>query len=332
MVSLKDIAKECNVTVATVSKALNDKNDIGEQMKEYIKETAKKMGYYPNSAARALKTKKSYNIGILFVDGTNSGITHEFFSQILEQFKDSVEQKGYDIAFVNRYIGENSMSYLEHCRYRAFDGVLIACIDFNQPQVLELVESDIPTVTIDHLYPGHVSVMSDNAHGMEDLLSYITEKGHEKIAYIYGQDCTVTYNRLDSFKHFMESRNLPIKEEYLIQGKYNDVEKAAMLTKQLMELPEPPTCIVYCDDMACIGGMSELNKMGLSIPEDVAVAGYDGVKVSQMIYPKLTTVKQDVEGMGKEAARKMIELIEDKSKRKEEIIRLKSHLISGESV
>lgn len=332
MVSLKDIAKECNVTVATVSKALNDKNDIGEQMKEYIKETAKKMGYYPNSAARALKTKRSYNIGILFVDGTNSGITHDFFSQILEQFKDAVEQKGYDIAFVNRYIGENSMSYLEHCRYRAFDGVLIACIDFNQPQVLELVESDIPTVTIDHLYPGHASVMSDNEHGMEDLLSHITAKGHKKIAYIFGQDCTVTSNRLISFREFMASKNLPVNEDYLLQGKYNDVDKAAALTEQLMNMPDPPTCIVYCDDVACIGGMSKLNEMGLKVPQDIAVAGYDGVKVSQMVYPKLTTIKQDVEGMGKEAARKMIELIEGKGEKKEEIIRLKSNLIVGESV
>lgn len=290
------------------------------------------MGYYPNSAARALKTKRSYNIGILFVDGTNSGITHDFFSQLLEVFKEAVEKKGYDISFVNRYIGEQKMSYLEHCKYRAFDGVLIACVDFNKPQVLELVESDIPTVTIDHIYPNHVSIMSDNKQGMEDLLAYITGKGHERIAYIYGQDCTVTQNRLDAFCDFMKKKNLPIHEDYMMQGTYNDVEKAARLTKQLMELPNPPTCIVYSDDVACIGGMSKLSEMGYSIPKDVSVAGYDGVKVSRIVYPKLTTIRQDVDGMGKEAARKMIEMIEGKCERKEEIIRIKSHLISGESV
>ncbi len=332
MVSLKDIAKECNVTVATVSKALNDKSDIGSNMKEYIKETAKKMGYYPNSAARALKTKKSYSIGILFVDGTNSGITHDFFSQLLEVFKDAVERRGYDIAFVNRYMGVHTKSFLQHCRYRAFDGVLIACVDFTKPQVLELVKSDIPTVTIDHIYPEHTSILSDNTHGMEDLLSFIIEKGHEKIAYIYGQESAVTQVRLSSFKECLSHRKISIPEEYLLQGIYNDGRKAAELTMQLMKLPAPPTCIVYSDDVAAIGGMAKLQEMGYRIPEDIAIAGYDGVKVSQLIYPKLTTIKQDVETMGKEAAEKLIALIENSEEQGEKLTYIKSKLVKGESV
>ena len=332
MVSLKDIAKECNVTVATVSKALNDKNDIGSAMKEYIKETAKRMGYYPNSAARALKTKKSYCIGILFVDGTNSGITHDFFSQLLEAFKEFVEKKGYDIAFVNRYIGEQKMSYLEHCRYRAFDGVLIACVDFTKAPVLELVESDIPTVTIDHIYSNRASIMSDNMDGMSSLLLHIGEKGHTKIAYIHGQESAVTDMRLDSFKKYMKENGIDIPKEYLQQGIYNDGKLAASLTEKLIKLPEPPTCIVYSDDVAAIAGIAKLHEMGYKIPEDIAVAGYDGVKVSQMIFPRLTTIKQDVETMGKEAGKKIIELIEGHAEAKEDIIYVKSKLLQGESI
>lgn len=332
MVSLKDIAKECGVTVATVSKALNDKPDIGETMKAHVKETAKRMGYYPNSAARALKTKRSYDIGILFVDGTNSGITHDFFSQLLEVFKDAVEKEGYDVSFVNRYLGEKKKSYLEHCKSRAFDGVLIACVDFYKPQVLELVESDIPTVTIDHHYKDHVSVMSDNENGMEDLLEYIVGKGYKKIAYIYGQDCTVTTYRVNAFRRFLKDKGIDVPKEYMLQGIYNDVDKAAELTMKLLNLNNPPECIVYPDDVACIGAVAKLNELGYKIPQDVAVAGYDGVKISQIIYPRLTTVKQDVETMGREAAKKMIELIEEKKELKDEMIFVKSKLMEGESV
>ena len=154
MVSLKDIAKACQVSVATVSKALNDHNDISAETKERIRQVAKDMGYFPNSAAKALKTNRTYNIGVLFVDEARSGLTHNYFSHVLDSFKQTAEQQGYDMTFINCCkTRPNRMTYLEHARYRGFDGVVIACIDFNDPEVIELVKSNIPVVTIDHLFP-----------------------------------------------------------------------------------------------------------------------------------------------------------------------------------
>lgn len=101
MVSLKDIAKECNVSIATVSKALNDQHDIGQDTKLRIKNVAKEMGYFPNAAARALKTKRSYNIGVLFQEEAGSGLRHEYFSGVLNGFKAQAETMGYDITFIN---------------------------------------------------------------------------------------------------------------------------------------------------------------------------------------------------------------------------------------
>ena len=101
MVSMKDIAKECGVSVATVSKSLNNYSDIGKETRDRILETAKKMGYYPNSSARALKTKRTYHLGVLFMDEANSGLTHHFFSRILESFKVTAESEGYDITVVS---------------------------------------------------------------------------------------------------------------------------------------------------------------------------------------------------------------------------------------
>ena len=154
MVSMKDISAACGVSVATVSKALNDHHDIGEATKLHIKEVAKQMGYFPNASARTLKTNRSYNIGVLFVDEVpQSGLTHDYFSHILDSFKVTVEAQGYDITFINCNRGKkNTMSYLEHSKYRNVDGVLIACVDFKDPEVQELLQSDLPIVTIDYVY------------------------------------------------------------------------------------------------------------------------------------------------------------------------------------
>ena len=141
MVSLKDISAACGVSIATVSKALNNHNDISVETKEYIKKVSASLGYYPNSAAKALKTNRTYSIGMLFVDDAMSGLTHDFFSNILDSFKRAAEAKGYDITFINsNKTRPNRMSYLAHTRYRGFDGVCIACVNFYDPEVIELVQ------------------------------------------------------------------------------------------------------------------------------------------------------------------------------------------------
>ena len=182
---MKDISIACGVSIATVSKALNNHNDVGAETKEHIKQVAKEMGYFPNSAAKALKTNRTYNIGVLFAEEAYSGLTHDYFTFVLNSLKSTVEKKGYDITFINDCkTRPNRMSYLEHCRYRGFDGIAIVCTDFYTPEVMELVRSNIPMVTIDHLFNNVCAIMSDNVKGMQDLLNYVYQRGHRRIAYI----------------------------------------------------------------------------------------------------------------------------------------------------
>ena len=101
MVSLKDIAQKCGVSVATVSKALNGHSDIGEDTRKRVAEVAREMGYVPNAVAKALKTDRTYNIGVLFVDEAGSGLTHDYFSHVLDGFKRQVEEAGYDLTFIS---------------------------------------------------------------------------------------------------------------------------------------------------------------------------------------------------------------------------------------
>lgn len=311
MVSLKEIAKRCNVSVASVSKALNGYPDIGEETRNMIIRTASEMGYLPNSSAIALKTKKSHNLGVLFADDALNGLTHDYFNHILESFKEEAESKGYDITFTSRNISGMKMNYFEHCRYRGVDGVLIACEDFFNEQIQELVRADIPIVTIDHVFDGRIAIVSNNVQGMEELVTYVYSRGHRKIAYVHGADSSVTRNRMNSFYRTCQRLGVNVPDEYVLEAPYRDADKAAEATAVLLSLKNPPTCILYPDDYAAMGGINEIREKGLRVPEDISVAGYDGITIARILEPKLTTLCQDTAAIGRMAAEKLIDLIEN---------------------
>lgn len=310
MVSLKDIAKASGVSVATVSKAINDHSDISIQTKKRVREIADKMGYRPNAAAQALKTNRTNNIGVLFVDDANSGLTHDYFNHVLDGFKRTAEDNGFDITFINGSKNRaNNMTYLSHAIYRGFDGVMVACVDFSDPQVDELVKSSIPLVTIDHIFNNRIAIVSDNVKGMRDLTRYAILMGHRKIAYVHGLPSSVTQARLSSFYKTLSEANVTIPDEYVMPVPYRNTDETYKATCQLLDLPNPPTCIFYPDDFAAFGGINAIRERGLRIPEDISVAGYDGIELARRITPLLTTIVQDTEKIGALAASKLIELI-----------------------
>ena len=290
MVSLKDVAKRCGVSTATVSKALNGHSDIGEKTRIRIKEAAQEMGYFPNAAARALKTNRSYNLGVLFKEEAGRGLTHEYFSGILNGFKEKAE-------------------------------------------VQELLQSNIPIVTVDYVYHNCTVVSSNNVKGMNELVRYIYSKGHRKIAYIYGEKhSAVTRDRLTSFFQTMESFNLNVPDDYLKEGEYLDTRLVAKATRELLNLPDPPTCILYPDDTALIGGINVIDEMGLKVPDDISIAGFDGTKVSQMMSPKITTIRQNTRKIGEEAVKRLVQRIEQPKTTLVERVIINGELLVGESV
>ena len=334
MVSLKDISKACGVSIATVSNALNDHSDISKETKERIRDVAEELGYHPNAAAQALKTNRSNNIGVLFVDEANSGLTHDYFSHVLDSFKKKAEQEGYDITFINAdKTRNNNMSYLSHAIYRGFDGVVIACVEFSDPEVTELINSNIPVVTIDHSFFNRISIVSDNIKGIRDLVNYVYEQGHRKIAYVHGQeDTAVTQSRLSSFYKTLQELDVNIPDEYVVSAPYRNIEKALEATNKLLNLPDPPTCILYPDDFAAFGGYNAIRMRGLMVPKDVSVAGYDGIEIARRISPVMTTIVQDTDRIGRTAAAKLIDLINNPKGTLIEQIVIEGRLQPGESV
>lgn len=330
MVSIKDISAACGVSVATVSKALNDQKDVSEKTKTRIREIAKQMGYIPNSASRSLRMKYTHNLGILYEEETGSGLTHDFFAGILESFKKTAELHGYDITFVSNNVNsEKSMTYLERSLYRGFDGVMIACTDFDNDLIQELIASEIPTVTIDYKSEGTSSIMSDNDCGMRELVEYAYSLGHRKIAYIHGTDSYVTRARVQSFSVTCADLGFSLRDVYMSEIPYRDTTAAWIATENMLRSGVKPTCVFYPDDLSIIGGMNCLLRYGLMIPDDISVAGYDGSQLGHYFDPPLTTYEQDRTAIGNKAALQLIELIEHKDNTHEKTIIIPGKIYKG---
>ena len=150
------------------------------------------------------------------------------------------------------------------------------CADFNDAGVMELMNSEVPVVTIDYLHHNCTAVSSNNIQGMEDLVRYIYSQGHRRIAYIHGQQngSAVTKDRLTSFYRTMDELKLEVPDEYIRTAGYLETKEAAKQTKELLNLENPPTCIIYPDDTALIGGRNVIIEMGLRIPKDKDVTAF----------------------------------------------------------
>ena len=332
MVTITDISRKCNVSRATVSKALNGHSDVNAETAAHIRQAAAEMGYTVNSAARALKTNRTYSIGIVFSDLSNSGFMHEFFASMLNYFRLEAERRGYDITFIRSNMGSSNTTYLQHARARGLDGVAIICADFLDPMIQELIRSELPTISLDHTFNNRPAVLSDNMRGMETLVRYVYGKGHRRIAYIHGNPTAVTENRLTGFYRACEALRLDVPEEYVTECEYHEPVSCHEATKRLLALPERPTCILFSDDYAYIGGINAIYEAGLRVPEDISIVGYDGIHMAKMVSPKLTTWQQNTEDLGRIAAEQLIDRIEHPRTSPPKHITVQGKLLEGETV
>ena len=251
-ISLKDIARMCNVSVSTVSKAMNDRPDISSSKKEEIRRIAKEMNYIPNYMASTLKSKHTRNMGVLLSEQTGQGLLHEHFARILNSFKVTVEERGYVMTFLNASNSPNRLSYMEQCKYMRFDGIFILCADYQLDEVREILDSDMPVVVVDNTLPKHVNIASNQYGDMRRLIQFVYDRGHRKIAYIHGQNSEVTRGRLEAYMSFMKEHKLSVRREYVYTCPYRDTERSVSLTKTLLSVPDKPSCILYPDDLAAV--------------------------------------------------------------------------------
>ena len=332
MVKLKDIAEKVGVSVGTVSKALRHSHEISVEMQDQIIRVANELGYVANSSARILKTNRSYNIGVVYEDKTRAGLGHDYFSIMLNSIRDELKQNGYDFTFVSNNMGESTVSFLNHARYRRCDGVIVVTADFNNEEIIELVKSEIPVVTIDHIFNNRTAILSDNEDGLLSIVKHVYDKGHRKIAFIHGEDTTVTSHRLGGFYKACEELGIEVNSDYIKDALYHFPKRAGLRTRELLELEDRPTCIIYPDDYSFMGGATEIEKHGLKIPEDISVVGYDGIFLSRILRPQLTSYKQNSIEIGKQAVEKLLAQIEKPKSFVKKPVMIRGCLQEGQTV
>ena len=306
IVTIKTISEACGLSIAAVSKALNGQPGISQEKAAMVRRTAQELGYYPNAAAQTLKTKRSFNIGILF----QNLLAHEYFSLILESIRQTAEEKNYDITFLgNRH--SPGMSYYEHAMYRQCDGVIITQGNFDFEGVRRLAESEIPVVSVEQIFTGRTAVMSDNVGSMEEIVRYLYGLGHRRLAFIHGEMGDVTRARLTGFHRGCRACGIAVPDDWVIGARFHEPEDSIQATRKLLGKKMPPDCILYPDDISCIAGIAAVQGLGLSVPEDISCFGFDGIRLAAVMTPSIATYRQSAQGIGRRAAEELIAAIED---------------------
>ena len=314
MITIRDIAKYCNVSTATVSKAFSSDSDISYETTERVRAAARALGYYPSAAARSLKTRHACNLGLLAQLNHPNGIYTEFVTRVINAFQAEAEHSGYDITFLSKSLSGKTLSYEEHCQYRNFEGVAVICADFFSQQVQALLEKDIPSVTVDYSSDRHASVMTDTQAAYDEMADFVYRRGHRRIAVVRDDSTAIADLRYQCLRKAFDARGLELADGRTFACTFNDTDAAARATEQILTLTRIPTCIFYPDDIACMGGVNALRQRGYSVPGDISVVGFDGIQLSQLIQPHLTTYRQDMETIGHTALQLLLSAIENGSK------------------
>lgn len=333
MVTIKDVSKRCGFSVTTVSKALNDYPDISAATKQKILDLCDEMGYVPNLSARSLVTQKSYTIGVIFEEVTGIGLQHPLFSKILESFKSVVESYGYDIMFLSKNMGKSNGSYLQHSKRKQVEAILVLCSDFEAEEMIKLYTSDIPVIVIDYGYRDVCNITSNNRQGVDTAVKYFKKLGHTLIGQIHGgQYLYIGKQRKEFFEESMKKHGLTVRKEYTASGEFFSKEDGYNGMKELLKNKVPPTAVFCASDMLAIGAIQAINEAGLSVPEDVSLIGFDGIDIGQLITPRLTTIRQDSNKMGRIAANHILQMINEKNPRKfTSTVSVDTFLITGDT-
>jgi LacI family transcriptional regulator len=293
------------VSIATVSRALNDKGDVSDGTRKRVLEVARSVGYSADRAARSLVTQKTRLVAV--VVGDNAGhrdLSLVFFGKVLAAISRRLAQSGYEPLLLQpRDTGP------EH----RFDAAVLIGVDDDDPLVADLESRQVPLVGVDVRCAGGraVFVGSDHADGVRLALAHLHALGHRRIAHIAGAMNTVAGSeRLHAFRLEVQALGLERSDELLRHGDFSSASGYREMCA-LLALSERPTAIVAASDLMALAAMQAIRDAGLQPGPEVAVVGFDDLEAAALAYPPLTTIRQDRQELGTLAATRAIELIDD---------------------
>jgi LacI family transcriptional regulator len=311
---IRKLAKLAGVSVSTVSKALNGYPDIGDETKRKILKLAKEIDYLPNTMARGLITKSTKTVGVFFGDQMNSGFDSPFLTDYFYSIKNVLGEAGYDLLIFSNQKRDTS-SYKAICHEKGVDGVILVLTGKRRTdeKIHELHES-FPTVYIDSLPIDKMKVNfveSDNEMGAYEATDYLIGLGHRNILKIGGdQIAKGSFDRIDGYKRALEQHGILFDEKRVLYGLYNQETAYQVVTKYFAKKRDV-SAVFASSDMMAYGAIQALRDLGLDVPGDISVVGFDDIDSAKYYNPPLTTVHQQRQRMGETAAQILIELMDN---------------------
>ncbi len=325
-ITIKEIAEKANVSIATVSRALNNDKKVKPDTRNTVLTIAKDLRYRPNILARSLAKNKSNIIGVVLpeVDG-------EFFSEIIHGVDEIAYSGGFHTIVASshsqRSIVESVVTFMGESLIRGI--IIIAPTVSNQIKDI-LTNSVIPIVIINSKGNeiGHDSISIDNYQGAYSMCEYLIKVGYKKIAHIkgpYNNDDSI--QRTKGFIDALKKYNIPVREEWILNGEFT-AESGKDACRRLLTMSARPEAIFAANDMMALGCYKAIRSFGLDIPNDIGVAGFDDIFISQFLTPRLTTVHVPIAEIGRTAAASLLDRIENEDEDKTEKTNIKSIKIS----
>ena len=302
--TIRDVAERAGVSIATVSRVLNDRADVSVETRERVREVARSVGYSADPAARALATQRTRLVGV--VVGDNAGhrdLSLVFFGKVLAAISRRLAHAEY----------EALLQAIDGGVQHRFDAAILIGLDGDDPLVAELSDRDIPLVGVDVRISGGRSafVGSDHADGVRLALAHLYALGHRRIAHLAGAANTLAgADRIAAFRRETDRLGLALSDEYVREGDFSSAS-GYRETCSVLALPERPTAIVAASDLMALAALQAIRDVGLEPATDVAIVGFDDLEAAALAHPPLTTIRQDRQELGTVAAERAIELIED---------------------
>lgn len=310
MATMKDVARLAGVSTSTVSHVINNNRFVSDAVREKIEAAISELNYAPSALARSLKINQTHTIGMLLTASSNP-----FYSEVVRGVENSCYERGYSLVLCNTEGDEERMNRsLETLLQKRVDGLLIMCTESHLPSedILKRYPS-IPTVMMDWApFEGDSDLIQDNSLlGGEQATAYLISRGYTRIACIAGpQDKTPARLRLDGYKKAMATAGLPILPGYIVDSDF-EFQGGFNAMNQLLSLNPAPQAVFTSNDAMAVGVYHALYQAGLSVPQDMAVIGYDNIELARYMTPPLTTIHQPKDELGELAIDALIHRLAD---------------------
>lgn len=310
MTTIRDVAQQAQVSVATVSAVLNGNKYVSPELAERVRASVTALRYRPNGLARSLKQQKANILGLVISD-----ITNPFFTTLVRAVEDTARVAGYTLLLGNtdEQVAKEE-AYVELLRSRQVDGLILVASAGEHAYLPDLLAAGLPVVCVDRslVALGVDSVLTDNVAGAYQAVSHLVALGHRRIGIVTGlPGVTSTYQRLAGYRQALAAHGIA-PDPALVREGNSRLDGGMARAADLLALPERPTALFVTNNLMTIGAMRAIEEAGLRCPEEIALVGFDDFEWASVFRPRLTTVRQPVYEIGKAAARFLIQRIAGK--------------------